>query len=92
MASGKLVWREEAWEELFGLPAAELAALDRETLRRLEVRCAWVRISLFVGLWSEDVSVGEEGQEGVESETVGKRGVAHESAEVVRMCVLGVKL
>ncbi|KAK8232145.1 hypothetical protein HDK77DRAFT_445889 [Phyllosticta capitalensis] len=92
VASGKLVWREEAWEELFGLPAAELAALDRETLRRLEVRCAWVRISLFVGLWSEDVSVGEEGQEGVESETVGKRGVAHESAEVVRMCVLGVKL
>ncbi|KAK8189183.1 uncharacterized protein BKA78DRAFT_242891, partial [Phyllosticta capitalensis] len=56
VASGKLVWREEAWEELFGLPAVELAALDRETLRRLEARCAWIRISLFVGLWSEDVS------------------------------------
>ncbi|KAK7516418.1 hypothetical protein IWZ03DRAFT_400023 [Phyllosticta citriasiana] len=39
VASGKLIWRDEAWTQLFGLCAGELARLDRETLRALEARC-----------------------------------------------------
>ncbi|KAK8154487.1 hypothetical protein BKA80DRAFT_190698, partial [Phyllosticta citrichinensis] len=54
VASGKLIWYEEAWTQLFGLCTSELATLDRETLRALEARCAWVRVSLFVGLCGEE--------------------------------------
>ncbi|KAK7530640.1 uncharacterized protein J3D65DRAFT_662167 [Phyllosticta citribraziliensis] len=99
MTSGKLIWYEEAWAQLFGLCARELATLDRETLRALEARCAWVRVSLFVGLcgeegWDEgDGGVDEGERERGAGKGMGMVGKEKEKGEeVVRLYVLGVSL
>jgi len=59
VAAGKMVLSREAWEQLLGRTAAELVGCRVETLRCLEQRLLFLRVT-FVFAWRAD-----EGEEGV---------------------------
>jgi hypothetical protein len=54
VASGKLLWSDKAWEDLFGRTASELVSDDGQVIRFLEQRMKYMRITVVFG-WSEDV-------------------------------------
>ncbi len=56
ITSGKLVWSDEAWEQLLGRNAEGLAAASSsaQLLRYLENRLLFLRLALLFG-WSGDV-------------------------------------
>ncbi len=49
---GKLIWSDDAWNQLLGRSAGELVVSNSDQLRSLECRLLFVRISLFFG-WSQ---------------------------------------
>ena len=51
---GKLVWATEAWENLLGRTAEELAGSSTQLLKYMEQRLLFLRVSLMVG-WHEEV-------------------------------------
>ena len=54
IASGKLLWSEKAWEDIFGRTVSELVSDDGQVIRLLEQRMKCMRVTLAFG-WSEDV-------------------------------------
>lgn len=56
ITSGKLIWSDEAWEQLLGRNAEGLAAASSsaQLLRYLENRLLFLRLALLFG-WSGDV-------------------------------------
>jgi hypothetical protein len=56
ITNGKLIWSDEAWEQLLGRDAEGLAAASSSTqlLRYLENRLLFLRLALLFG-WSGDV-------------------------------------
>ncbi|KAL8672372.1 MAG: hypothetical protein Q9168_003168 [Polycauliona sp. 1 TL-2023] len=55
--SGKLVFSDEAWEQLLGRSAEELANCDGQLLKYLENRILFLRLTLFFG-WSQKDYIG----------------------------------
>jgi hypothetical protein len=54
IASGKLLWSDKAWEDLFGRTASELVSERGQIISLLEQRMKYMRITMVFG-WSEDV-------------------------------------
>ena len=56
ITSGKLIWSDEAWEQLLGRNAEELAAAtgNVELLKYLENRLLFLKLAVMFG-WSEEV-------------------------------------
>lgn len=54
ISSGKLIFSGEAWEQLLGRSAEELAKCDGQLLKYLENRILFLRLTLLFG-WSEKV-------------------------------------
>lgn len=56
ITSGKLIWSDEAWEQLLGRNAQELAAAtgNVQLLKYLENRLLFLKLSVMFG-WSEEV-------------------------------------
>jgi hypothetical protein len=52
ISPGKLLWSRQAWEELFGRRVEELVTMDRATMRYMEQRMVFLRITLVFG-WAE---------------------------------------
>lgn len=51
---GKLLWSAAAWEQLFGRTVEQLLASDVDTIRYMEQRMLFLRLTLVVG-WSAEV-------------------------------------
>lgn len=54
IGSGKLIFSTEAWEQLLGRTAEELAQANTHLLKSLENRTLFLRLTLLFG-WSEKV-------------------------------------
>ena len=56
ITSGKLIWSDEAWEQLLGRNAEELAAAmgNVQLLKYLENRLLFLKLAVMFG-WSEEV-------------------------------------
>lgn len=56
ITSGKLIWSDEAWEQLLGRNAQELAAAtgNVQLLKYLENRLLFLKLAVMFG-WSEEV-------------------------------------
>ena len=54
IASGKLIWSDEAWEQLLGRDAKGLADSSVKLLKYLENRLLFLKLAVMFG-WSEDV-------------------------------------
>ncbi|QSZ32954.1 hypothetical protein DSL72_002537 [Monilinia vaccinii-corymbosi] len=82
IAVGKLVWSEDAWEELLGRSVDDVCRMGSDEVRFLECRMVGLRLSLCFGWVGEDgVDVGVGGGGGDD----GGGGVGG------RLCVLGVR-
>lgn len=51
---GKLIWSDEAWEQLLGRNAEGLAGSSVRLLKYLENRLLFLKLAVMFG-WSEDV-------------------------------------
>ena len=51
---GKLIWSDEAWEQLLGRDAKGLADSSVELLKYLENRLLFLKLAVMFG-WSEEV-------------------------------------
>lgn len=54
ITSGKLIWSDEAWEQLLGRDAKGLADSSVTLLKYLENRLLFLKLAVMFG-WSEDV-------------------------------------
>jgi len=56
ITSGKLIWSDEAWEQLLGRSAEELAAASSsaQLLKYLENRLLFLKLAIMFG-WNEEV-------------------------------------
>ena len=54
ITSGKLIWSDEAWEQLLGRNAEGLAGSSVRLLKYLEHRLLFLKLAAMFG-WSEDV-------------------------------------
>ena len=54
ITSGKLIWSNEAWEQLLGRNAKGLADSSVKLLKYLENRLLFLKLAVMFG-WSEDV-------------------------------------
>ena len=54
VTSGKLIWSDEAWEQLLGRNAGDLAGSSLALLKYLENRLLFLKLAVMFG-WSEDV-------------------------------------
>ena len=54
IASGKVIWSDEAWEQLLGRDAKGLADSSVKLLKYLENRLLFLKLAVMFG-WSEDV-------------------------------------
>lgn len=54
ITSGKLIWSDDAWEQLLGRDAEGLAASSLKLLKYLENRLLFLKLAVMFG-WSEDV-------------------------------------
>lgn len=54
ISSGKLVWSDEAWKQLLGRTAEDLATSSLTLLKYLENRLLFLKLAVMFG-WSEDV-------------------------------------
>ena len=54
VTSGKLVWSDEAWEQLLGRNAEGLVGASQALLKYLEHRLLFLKLAVMFG-WSEDV-------------------------------------
>ena len=54
ITSGKLIWSDEAWEQLLGRDAKGLADASVKLLKYLENRLLFLKLAVMFG-WSEDV-------------------------------------
>ena len=54
VSSGGLIWSDHAWEQLLGRSAEHLIADDIESLRNLEQRMLFLRLSLIIG-WNVEL-------------------------------------
>ena len=54
ITSGKLIWSDEAWEQLLGRNAEGLAGSSGRLLKYLEHRLLFLKLAVMFG-WSEDV-------------------------------------
>ena len=54
ITSGKLIWSDEAWEQLLGRDAKGLADSSVKLLKYLENRLLFLKLAVMFG-WSEDV-------------------------------------
>lgn len=54
ITSGKLIWSDEAWEQLLGRNAEGLAGSSVRLLKYLENRLLFLKLAVMFG-WSEDV-------------------------------------
>lgn len=54
ITSGKLIWSDEAWEQLLGRNAEGLAGSSVRLLKYLENRLLFLKFAVMFG-WSEDV-------------------------------------
>ena len=54
ITSGKLIWSNEAWEQLLGRNAEGLAGSSVRLLKYLEHRLLFLKLAVMFG-WSEDV-------------------------------------
>ena len=54
VGAGKLIWSEEAWRGLFGVPIEELVRLESSELKRIEQGVSFARVTLVFG-WAEQV-------------------------------------
>ena len=54
ITSGKLIWSDEAWEQLLGRNAEGLAGSSVRLLNYLENRLLFLKLAVMFG-WSEDV-------------------------------------
>lgn len=51
---GKLIWSDDAWEQLLGRNAKDLASSSPKLLKYLENRLLFLKLAVMFG-WSEDV-------------------------------------
>lgn len=58
ITAGKLIWSNEAWEQLLGRTAPELVTSSTELLRYLEKRLEYLRVTLEFGWAGEEVTGG----------------------------------
>jgi len=58
LATGSLIWSDDAWTQLLGRTAEELCAAEVETLRYLEERMRWLRVTLLMGWGGDDERTG----------------------------------
>jgi hypothetical protein len=58
LATGSLIWSDDAWTQLLGRTAEELCAAEAETLRYLEERMRWLRVTLLMGWGGDDERTG----------------------------------
>ena len=54
ITSGKVIWSDEAWEQLLGRDAKGLADSSVKLLKYLENRLLFLKLAVMFG-WSEDV-------------------------------------
>ena len=54
ITSGKLIWSDDAWEQLLGRNAKGLAGSSLKLLKYLENRLLFLKLAVLFG-WSEDV-------------------------------------
>ena len=54
ITGGKLVWSDDAWEQLLGRDTEGLASSSLALLKYLENRLLFLRLAIMFG-WSEDV-------------------------------------
>ena len=54
ITSGKLIWSDDAWEQLLGRNAEGLAGSSVKLLKYLENRLLFLKLAVMFG-WSEDV-------------------------------------
>lgn len=54
ITSGKLIWSDDAWEQLLGRNAEGLAGSSLKLLKYLENRLLFLKLAVMFG-WSEDV-------------------------------------
>ncbi|MCJ1298884.1 hypothetical protein MMC08_001675 [Hypocenomyce scalaris] len=54
IATGKLIWSPEAWEQLLGRTASEFVRASTDVLKYLEHRMLFMRVTVMFG-WSEEV-------------------------------------
>lgn len=54
VSEGKLVFSDLAWEQLLGKTSQQLVDSDAESLRCLEERLSFVRLTMIFG-WAEEV-------------------------------------
>ena len=54
IATGKLIWSPEAWEQLLGRTASEFVSASTDVLKYLEHRMLFMRVTVMFG-WSEEV-------------------------------------
>ena len=54
ITSGKLIWSDEAWEQLLGRDGKGLADSSVKLLKYLENRLLFLKLAVMFG-WSEDV-------------------------------------
>ena len=54
ITSGKLIWSDEAWEQLLGRNAKELADSSVKLLKYLENRLLFLKLAVMFG-WSGEV-------------------------------------
>lgn len=54
IAPGKLIWHDEAWQDIFDRTIEGIAELDLETAKLYEQRLLFMRLHLCFG-WSPDV-------------------------------------
>jgi hypothetical protein len=54
ISTGKAVWSEQAWEQLFGRRVEELVAENIPVMRLMEQRMLFLRVHMMFG-WAEEV-------------------------------------
>lgn len=54
ISCGKLIWSDDAWEQLLGRNAEGLAGSSLKLLKYLENRLLFLKLAVMFG-WSEDV-------------------------------------
>ena len=54
ITNGKLIWSDDAWEQLLGRNAEGLAGSNMTLLKYLEHRLLFLKLAVMFG-WSEDV-------------------------------------
>lgn len=86
VSGGKLIWSNDAYEELLGRTAEELCASSCDLLRYLEHRMTGLRVTLIVG-WPGSDFAGEEATGHDNAEKTQTRG-----STIQRLCVLGVRM